>query len=141
MDKYEQIRRTIFVDQCQINMHLVSVETEHDQPLSHSEYTNYKLDMRYPKMHMIVLTPSDSVNMANITCLNLWNQRKSMKNVFIVCINDPVLKTTHSKPRKRAINEVARYWNIPYITFDANDSECDIFNYATKYYWFCSVVQ
>ena len=145
MDKYNQIRSTIFVDQCQIRMHLVSVPTpEHNQPHSNScsgrNRDHDKLDMRYPTMHMIVLTSSDSINMANITCLNLWNQRKSMKNVFIVC---PSFKTTHSKSRARALNELTRYWNIPYISFDADSetSRCDLFNFAVKYYWFCNVVQ
>ena len=80
---------------------------------------------------------SDSLNIVNTECQKIWNEKKSMKNVFIVRIIKPKHKANKTKS---VINELGRYWNIPCLSLYINDnkSKFDLFHFAVKYYWFCN---
>ena len=93
--------------------------------------------LKYPKLHMIIIDDGcDSLNNVNVECQKIWNEKKSMKNVFIVIM----AKSKNKSDKQCAIDELVRYWNIPYLTLNIDDdkSKLNLFHFIVKYYWFCN---
>mmetsp|Transcript_28512 Transcript_28512/g.45087 ORF Transcript_28512/g.45087 Transcript_28512/m.45087 type:complete len:284 (-) Transcript_28512:173-1024(-) len=130
MARYEQVRRTIHVDGCRLNLHLIALRKT-DQ--------KYEKLIAFPKVHVIVLEEGDSVNWINLSCQKIWNRTRCMKNVFIF---NRMQKKNEPNASQNTIREVCRYWNIPCISGNEKESQAvdDLFNFMVKYYWFCDVV-
>eukprot|EP01084_Bolivina_argentea_P064349 117372_1 len=125
LDKYEQINKTLYIDECRVRLQLIAVNNE-------------KIDdkiLKYPAVNIIVVNESEPLINANNTCKKIWDEKKSMENCIMVCVKDPNKKSCQSS--YKAIQQLAKYYNIPFIPLSNNTNKpiADLFRFVIKYYW------
>eukprot|EP01084_Bolivina_argentea_P277262 473303_1 len=130
-DNLEHIRRTIYIDNCQIRLHVM--------PVKHNEIDDKII--KYAMINIIVLNEYEPLLKANNTCRKIWEQNKSMKNCVIVWLQDR--KTNKNSSNVNAMEQLAQYYNVPFLSLalSIDKTAADLFSFAVKYYWFCNVVE
>eukprot|EP01083_Nonionella_stella_P048968 130643_1 len=126
LSKYDQITRTLLLDEQSIRVQAIAIPKE---DTLHKSLSNVS-----PVIHMIVVNESDAIFTANETCKKLSTSTQP-------CIVVKVATNKACRSNSKAIDALAKYLNIPCVTISYNKPKtiADLFCFAVKYYWFCSV--
>eukprot|EP01083_Nonionella_stella_P038857 105650_1 len=124
-DSIFSTRKTVNIDNCSVRVHLKSFDDEWSS-------------IRSNDICLVFLDGYTTLDEMNSICKRISSAKHSLKSCMLVKVTSP---SKHRINGNKHEIKLSKLQNVPLITLDPRnaDSIANLFAFAVKYHWFCSV--